>query len=61
MEKNIKNNVYICVYITESLFYTAEINTTLWTNYTSIKKKKTSDMQIPSKPWPGHLLLEERY
>ena len=41
MEKNIKKNVYICVYITESLFYTAEINTTLWTNYTSIKKKKS--------------------
>ena len=30
---------YIYMYITESLFCTAEINTTLQINYTSIKKK----------------------
>ena len=36
MEKNIKNNVYVC--ITESLCCTAEINTILQMNYTSIKK-----------------------
>ena len=32
MENNIEKNVYI--YITESLHYTAEINTTLQINYT---------------------------
>ena len=33
--------VYICmyIYITESLWPTLETNTTLWINYTSIKKK----------------------
>ena len=31
--------IYIYTYITESLGYTAEINTTLYINYTSIKKK----------------------
>ena len=36
MEKNIKKNVYLC--ITESLCCTAEMNTTLEINYTSIKK-----------------------
>ena len=36
MENNMKKNVYIC--ITEPLFCTAEINTTLWINCTSIKK-----------------------
>ena len=36
MENNMKKNVCIC--ITESLFCTAEINTTLWINCTSIKK-----------------------
>ena len=35
MEKSIKKNVYV---YTGSLFCTAEINTTLQTNYTSIKK-----------------------
>ena len=37
MEKNIKKNVYICV--TESPCCTAEINTTLQINYTTIKEK----------------------
>ena len=36
MEKNMKNNVYIC--ITESLCCTAEINTMLQIGYTSIIK-----------------------
>ena len=35
--KEYKKNVYIC--INESLCYTAEINTTVLINYTSIKKK----------------------
>ena len=35
MKKNIKKNV--CVYITKSRCYTAEINTTLYINYTSIE------------------------
>ena len=34
--KEYKKNVYIC--INESLCYTAEINTTVLINYTSIKK-----------------------
>ena len=37
MEKNMKKNIYICVCITESLHCTAEINTTLLINYTSIQ------------------------
>ena len=36
MEKNIFKNVCICV--TESLSCTAEINTTLCINYTSVKR-----------------------
>ena len=35
MEKNMKKNVDVC--ITESLWFTAEINTTLYINYTSIE------------------------
>ena len=31
---------YICVYISESLSFTAEINTALWINYILILKKK---------------------
>ena len=38
MEKNLKKNTYICV--TESLCCTPETNTTLYINYTSIKKLK---------------------
>ena len=36
MEKNMKKSVYVCVYIyvTESLCFIAEINTTLKTNST---------------------------
>ena len=42
MQKNMKKNVYVC--ITESLGYTVTINTTLKTDYTSVKqiKKKMS-------------------
>ena len=44
-----KKNVYIC--ITESLGYTAAINTTLKTNYTSVKQvKKNFPNRIVSKP-----------
>ena len=44
MEKNIKKEyIYIC--ITESLCCTAEINTTLWINYTSITKKEKKRKQ----------------
>ena len=40
MEKNIANSmcIYVCVCITESLYWTAEINTTLQINYSSLKK-----------------------
>ena len=37
MEKNVEKNVYMC--ITESLCYTAEIGTTFYVNYTSVKTK----------------------
>ena len=51
MEKNIFKNVCICV--TESLSCTAEINTTLCINYTSVKrmlklKKKHYLIQLAS-------------
>ena len=46
MEKNIKKNVYTC--ITESLCCTAEINTTLYINYASIKNKL-------KKRYPGNI------
>ena len=43
MEKNVKKNAYththIYMYITESLFCTAEINTTLSFNYASVKNR----------------------
>ena len=44
MEKNLKKNtyvsIYIYIYISESLCCTPETNTTLQSNYTSIKKKQ---------------------
>ena len=44
-----KKNVYVC--ITESLGYTAPINTTLKTSYTSVKQiKKKFPNRIVSKP-----------
>ena len=39
------------MYITESFFYTAEINTTLYINYTSVKKKKNA-MAVKCKVVP---------
>ena len=37
MEKNMKKNIYIYVYVTELLCFTAEINIALYMNYTFIK------------------------
>ena len=37
MEKNLKKK-YMYIYVTESLCCTPETNTTLYINYTSIKK-----------------------
>ena len=52
MQKNLKKNIYICVYIytytytymyiNESLYCTLETNTILSINYTSILKKACS-------------------
>ena len=57
--KKYKKNVYMC--ITESLFFTVEINTALQINYTSIKKeikKKNYDRTFiknkrARKAWSG--------
>ena len=40
MEENMKKNIYIYVYISGSLSFTAEINTALWINDILILKKK---------------------
>ena len=45
MEKNLKNNIQIC--ITESLSCAPETNTTLQIKYTSTKKKKKEAGTIP--------------
>ena len=44
-----KTNTYI--HITESLGCTAEINTTLQINYTSIKLENNKEIQILSYAW----------
>ena len=48
-----KKNVYVC--ITESLCCTAEINTTLYINYTSIKKIKNCLKKKPPKTQLPHV------
>ena len=46
MEKNMKNNIYICIYVTESIFCAAEINTALEISDTWIKSIKKELMLI---------------
>ena len=53
MEKNLRNNRYICVRITASMCCIPETNTTLYINYTSrgtkkIKKKIDFHLSIDS-------------
>ena len=57
MEKNIFKNVCICV--TESLSCTAEMNTTLCINYTSVKRMlKLKKKSIILSSW-HHMLFGE--
>ena len=46
MEKNMKKNIYIYIYVTESIFCAAEINTALEINDTWIKSIKKELMLI---------------
>ena len=47
MEKNMKKDKYVCM--TESLCWTAVINTALWINYTSVKTNWEKNCPIPLK------------
>ena len=52
MEKNMKKNVCVCVYVTESLCCTAEINTSLEVYFKEKKKNLYSFLKNPAPNFP---------